>query len=79
MIDGAYRLKLAADVDAVVFFDVESKLRQKVAYQMRVVPNNERHAGVRLAPSLAEEVLPNNFKAFVDAIERARNASGNQS
>jgi len=72
MIDGSYRRKLAADVDCVAFFDVETVPRKQVEYVMRVVPNSERHAGVRLAPSLAQALIPNNFGRLLEEIEKAR-------
>jgi hypothetical protein len=36
---------------------------------MQVVPNEERHAKVRTAPALFNELLPNNFKALLAAME----------
>ena len=81
MIEGGYRRKLAADVDLVVYCDIETKCQldpktkkmvEVVEHQIQVVPNKDRHSKVRIAPTLAGQMIPNNMKALLEAVEESQ-------
>ena len=81
MIEGGYRRKLAADVDLVVYCDIETKRQldpktkkmvEVVEHQIQVVPNKDRHSKVRIAPTLAGQMIPNNMKALLEAVEESQ-------
>ena len=72
MLEGRYRRKLAADVDVVVYCDIEVKknLRtgiDEVSYFIQAAPNKDRHAKVRGAPVMQRR-FPNNMKVLVNAM-----------
>lgn len=75
MLEGRYRRKLAADVDVVVYCDLEVKknLRtqvDEVSYFIQAAPNKDRHAKVRGSPVLRGR-FPNNMQALIAAMEEA--------
>jgi hypothetical protein len=76
MLEGRYRRKLAADVDVVVYCDLEVKKNMRtqvdeVSYFIQAAPNKDRHAKVRGAPVMQGR-FPNNLKALVEAMEGAK-------
>lgn len=74
-LEGAYRRKLAADVDVVVYCDIETKknLRtgeQTVEYFIVAAPDKDRHAKVRASMTLKGRI-PNSMPALIAAMEEA--------
>lgn len=80
MIEGSYRRKLAADVDLVVYCDIEvskqldpktKRMTEAVKYQIQVVPNKDRHSKIRIAPLLEGAMMPNSMLDLLKAVEEA--------
>ena len=80
-IEGKYRRKLLADIDCVVYCDIETKRQldpktkkmvEVVEHQIQVVPNKDRHSKIRIAPTLAGQMIPNNMKALLEAVEESQ-------
>jgi hypothetical protein len=76
MLEGAYRRKLMGDVDVVVVCHIETVKNRKTnppteeaRYTVRVVPNNDEHTKVRIAPSLAVSSIPNDMAELVKLVE----------
>jgi hypothetical protein len=79
MIDGSYRMSIAGEFSLVGYSSVRhtykregAKIQSVTDYVVQFVPDNEKHCGIRLSPSLAEKELPNNMRAVLEAVLAAR-------
>ena len=79
MVEGSYRRKLAADVDVVVYCDIQTenkivdKKRVEVTeHVIQVVPNKDRHSKIRIAPTLAGKYIKNNMVDLMRAVEESQ-------
>lgn len=81
MIEGGYRQAIAGEFDIVGFTSVKhevvregTKMLKKTRYIVQLAPDNERHAKVRLAPSLLEKELDNSLPKILEAVLAAEAA-----
>lgn len=77
-IDGSYRRKILGDFSLAVYCDIEVEKdfstnppTEDVRYVIQVKPDRDRHAKVRLGPSLSEKKIPNSMKSLLEAIREA--------
>lgn len=79
MIEGAYRRKLAADVDVVIYCDVEIRKdlksrppKETAEYVVQVSPTSERHSKMRGTRGSTNGTIPNHMKEIVQLIREGR-------
>ena len=79
MIEGGYRMDIAGEFDLVGYTSIRHGYNTKVrppvketSYIVQLVPDEEKHGGLRLSPMLAEKELPNNLTAILEAVVVAR-------
>ena len=79
MIEGGYRQDIASEFDVVGFSTIRhemvrdgAKMTKQTRYVIQLAPDLERHAKVRLAPSLLGKELDNNVKAILEAVLEAQ-------
>lgn len=76
-VEGSYRRTILADADMAIYCHLKTERSYKTSppkdtteYLIQVVPNEERHAKIRLAPRLDQQYLPNDYSELVEALEK---------